>query len=139
MQKHLLYKQFLAWSCDGCSITPSTDYIHNPVYQELIEETDYFGNKSDERIYLDLRASASYTNKMEKLERNNYKITLYITLKSAATKTLRLRIWGYSLGKYVYVLARDRLTLRHKTYIITQEDSNFLERKNNQLKEDFGI
>ena len=64
---------------------------------------------------------------MEKLERNNYKITLYITLKSAATKTLRLRIWGYSLGKYVYVLARDSLTLRHKTYGITQEDGNFLE------------
>ena len=74
-----------------------TDYIHNPVYQELIEETDYFGNNSDERVYLDLRVSAGYTNVIEKLERNNSKITLYITVTSAATKKLRLRIWGYSL------------------------------------------
>ena len=49
MQEHLLYKQFVAWSCDGWSIAPLIDYIHNSVYQELIEETDYFGNKSDEK------------------------------------------------------------------------------------------
>ena len=91
-QKRLLYKQFVAWSCDGCSTAPPTDYIHNPVYQELIEETDYFGNKSNERVYLDLRASEGYTNQMEKLEQNDSKITLFITLKSAATKKRRLRI-----------------------------------------------
>ena len=71
--------------------------------------------------------SAGYTNEMEKLERNDLKITSYISLKSEATKKLRLRVWGYSLGKDLYVLARDDLTLRHKTYSITQEDSNFLE------------
>ena len=49
MQEHLLYKQFVAWNCDGWSIAPLIDYIHNSVYQELIEETDYFGNKSDEK------------------------------------------------------------------------------------------
>ena len=91
-QKRLLYKQFVAWSCDGCSTAPPTDYIHNPVYQELIEETDYFGNKSNERVYLDLRASEGYTNQMEKLEQNDSKIALFITLKSAATKKRRLRI-----------------------------------------------
>ena len=32
-QKHLLYKQFLAWSCDGCSTAPLADYVQNPVYQ----------------------------------------------------------------------------------------------------------
>ena len=35
-KKHLLYKQFVAWSCDGCSAVPLTDYIHNPVYHKLI-------------------------------------------------------------------------------------------------------
>ena len=64
---------------------------------------------------------------MEKLERNDSKITLYIALKNAATKKLRLRIWGSYLGEYLYVLARDVLTLRHKTYSITQEDDDFLE------------
>ena len=33
-QKNLLYKQFVAWACDGCSVTPQTDYI----YQELIDD-----------------------------------------------------------------------------------------------------
>ena len=57
-QKHLLYKQFVACACNGCSTAPLTDYINNPVYQELIDESNYGGFKSDEKIYLDLRASA---------------------------------------------------------------------------------
>ena len=57
-QKHLLYEQFVAWSCNGCSSAPLTDYINNPVYQELIDGDSYNGVRSDERVYLDLRASA---------------------------------------------------------------------------------
>ena len=57
-QKHLLYKQFVAWSCNCCSSAPLTDYINNPGYQELIDEDSYNGVYSDERVYLDLRASA---------------------------------------------------------------------------------
>ena len=53
-QKHLLYKKFVAWSCNGSSAAPLTDYIHNPVYQELINKDDYFDITSDERIYLEL-------------------------------------------------------------------------------------
>ena len=37
-QKHLLYKQFVAWACKGCSVAPLTDYINNPIYQELVDE-----------------------------------------------------------------------------------------------------
>ena len=48
-----MYKQFVAWSCGGCSIAPLADYIDNSVYKELMEEQDYFKNTSDERIYLD--------------------------------------------------------------------------------------
>ena len=57
-QKHLLYKQFVAWSCHGSSVAPFTDYINNPVYQELIDEDNYFSVTSDARIYLDIRASS---------------------------------------------------------------------------------
>ena len=57
-QKHLLYKQFSAWSCNGSSVVPFTDYINNPVYQELIDEDNYFSVTSDARIYLDIRASS---------------------------------------------------------------------------------
>ena len=91
-QRYLLYKQFVAWNCNGSIVVPLTDYITNPIYQELIDENDYFETKSNERIYLDLKTSSGYTNKTEKLERNDSKITLSILLKSAITETVRLRI-----------------------------------------------
>ena len=62
-----MYKQFVAWSHNGCSNAPLSNYINNPVYQELIDE-DYYTEWSDERIYLDLRASTGYTSEAEKLE-----------------------------------------------------------------------
>ena len=62
---------------------------------------------------------------MEKLERNDSKLNVKIKLKNAATHKLRLRIWGYSLGEYLYILTKDRLTLQHKTYSITSEDNDF--------------
>ena len=31
IQKHVLFKQFVAWSCDRCSVAPLTDYINNPI------------------------------------------------------------------------------------------------------------
>ena len=74
-QQYLLYKQFVAWSCNGCSTAPLTNYINSPIYQELIEEEDYFENKSDERIYLDLRASSGYTNEAESLKGTIQKLT----------------------------------------------------------------
>ena len=64
---------------------------------------------------------------MEKLERNYSKINLAIQLKDAATKKLGLRIRAYSLGEYLYVLSRQGLTLRHKTYSIVQEEYDLLE------------
>ena len=73
-QKYLLYKQFVAWCCNSCSIAPLTDYFNNPIYQELIDKDKYDENTSDERICLDLRASSGYTNEAEKLERNDSKI-----------------------------------------------------------------
>ena len=126
-QKYLLYKQFVAWSCNGCSTAPLIDYINNPIYQELIDEEDYFENKSNERIYLDLRASSGYTNEAEKLKRNDSKINLHILLKPAATKKLRLRVWAHSIGEYLYILAKSGLTLRDRMYAINQEDEDFLE------------
>ena len=72
LMTHILYKQFVAWNCNGCSIAPLIDYIHNPIYKELPEETAYF-TASHERIYLDLRGSMGYTDKMKKLARNDSK------------------------------------------------------------------
>ena len=67
-QKHLLYKQFVAWSCNDSSVAPLTDYMNNKIYQELTEEDNYFDVRSDGRLYLDLRASSGYVKEAEKLE-----------------------------------------------------------------------
>ena len=97
-QRHLLYKQSVAWSCGGSSVAPLSDYMNNPVYQELPSEDEYFDVRGDERMYLDLRASSRYVNEAEKLERNDSKINLHILFKEAATKKLQLRVWDTLLG-----------------------------------------
>ena len=66
--------------------------MDNPIFQELPDEETYYSLKSDERIYLDLRASSGYVREAEKLERNDSKINLQIMLKAAATFNLRVRI-----------------------------------------------
>ena len=41
-QQHLLYKQFLAWSCNGSSVAPVSDYVDNPKFQELPDQEHIF-------------------------------------------------------------------------------------------------
>ena len=126
-QKHLLYKQFLAWNCNGSSVATLTEYMDNPIFQERPDEETFYSLKSDEKIYLDLRARSGYVREAEKLERNDSKVNLQITLKEAATFNLRVRIWAYSLSEYLYVLSKSGLTLKHRTYAINQSDGDFLE------------
>ena len=126
-QKHLLYKQFVAWHCNGSSVAPLVDYMNNPIYRELTNEEEYYSLKSDERVYLDLRALSGYVREAEKLERNDLKINLKLTLKEAAKYNLRVRVWAYSLSEYLYVLSKSGLTLKHRTYAINQSDDDFLE------------
>ena len=37
-QKYLLFKQFVAWSCNGSSVAPLIDYINKPIYKQLLDE-----------------------------------------------------------------------------------------------------
>ena len=101
--------------------------MNNPIFQELPDEDKYFDAMNDDRVYLDLRASSGYVKEAEKLERNDSKINLQITLKTAARYKLRVRIWAYSLSEYLYVLSESGLTLKHRTYTINQSDGDFLE------------
>ena len=94
---------------------------------KLPDEDEYFNLKSDQRVYLDLRASSGYVKEAEKLERNDSKINLEITLKEVAKYNLRVRVWAYSLSEYLYVLSKSGLTLKHRTYAINQSDDDFLE------------
>ena len=113
-QRHLLYKEFVAWSCNGSSVAPLTDYIDNPIFQELPDEHAYFSTRNDDRVYLDLRASSGYVNEAEKLDRNESKINLQITSKTATRYKLRVRIWAFSLSKYLYVLSKSAKKRRQK-------------------------
>ena len=106
---------------------PLSEYMDNPIFQELPDEERYYSLKSDERVYLDLRASSGYVKEAEKVERNDAKVNLQITLKDAADFNLRVRIWAYSLSEYLYVLSKSGLTLKHRTYTINQSDEDFLE------------
>ena len=125
-QRHLLYKQFVAGNCNGSSVVPLTDYMNNPIFQELPDEDMYFDVKNDDQVYLDLMASSGYV-KEKKLERNDSRINLQITLKTAARHKLRVPIWAYSFSEYLYVLSKSALTLKHRTYAINQSDEDFLE------------
>ena len=116
-QKHMLWKQFVAWNCNGYSAVLISDYINNPTFQELPVEKDYFGNDSDERVYIEFRYSLGYTNEIEKPSRNDSKLTLTIELKSALTKKMMLRVWRYTNNEYLYMLADGGLTLKYKAYI----------------------
>ena len=108
-------------------MAPISEYMDNPIFQELRDEETYYGLKSDEKVYLDLRASSGYVKEAEKLERNDSKINLQITLKDVTDFNLRVRIWAYSLSEYLYVLSKSGLTLKHRTYTINQSDEDFLE------------
>ena len=66
-QRRLLYKQFVASNCSCSGVAPLTDYMNNPIFQELSDEDTYFSVKNDERVYLDPRASSGYVKEAEKL------------------------------------------------------------------------
>ena len=46
-----------------------------------------------------------------------------------------LRVWAYSLGEYLYILTKNGLTLRHRTYAINETDEDLLEWEENSLSE----
>ena len=84
--KLLLYKMLVVYFCDGSSSAPLTQCKNNPVYQEITEEDKFTDNEKDNRIYIDMRRSRGYTDKSEKLNRDDSGIALPISLKEAAAK-----------------------------------------------------
>ena len=77
---------FVTYYCEGSSTAPLTQYKNNEIKQELTKEKDYFGDDSDERLYIDMRRSKGYTDELEKLTRDDGGVTLTIKLKKAAEK-----------------------------------------------------
>ena len=92
LQKHLLWKQYLAWCTKECSTAPVTDFMSNPIAQELKKENENFSDKFDERLYVDLRPSHRYTDELEKPTRNDSEMTIMIETKTPLVKKMRLRV-----------------------------------------------
>ena len=83
-------------SCDGCSTAPLTQFKNNEIYQEITEEDKFKDNDTHDRLYIDMRRSKGYTDKLEKSNRKDSGLAVIISLKEPAAKKLRLRITGYS-------------------------------------------
>ena len=123
--KHIMYKYFVAWAAGGGpSVGPLSQYENNPIYKELIKYKDYYKfAKSDERLYIDLRRGRGYTNELEKVVRNDSSLKLTVTLKTAATKKMRLRVVGYHQGEYMYSMTNLGLLISYKDHGIVAQNS----------------
>ena len=102
-------------------MAPLTDFVSNPIAQVLKDESDYFRDDSDENVYVDLRDSRGFTNELDKPSQNDSKMMITIHLKNVLTKKMRLRVWGYTNGQYLYMQQDGALTLKYKTYAIKSQ------------------
>ena len=127
---YIMYRNFFAWSTNkGSSVGPLTQYANDPIYKELIKYDKYYkATESDERLYIDIRRGRDYTSELEKIVRNDSSLTMNITLKVAATKKMRLRVFGYYQGEYMYSMTNLGLLLSYKDYgIVVQNEMVALE------------
>ena len=107
-QKHLLWKQYLAWHTNGCSTAPVADFMNNLIAQELKKENEYFSNKFDERLYIDLRPSHGYPDELEKPTRNSSKMTIAIETKTSLAKKNETKSVGlYKQRVYLFTTRRS--------------------------------
>ena len=113
----------VAHSCDGRSSAPLTQYKNNPIYQEITEEDKLTDNERDDRIYFDMRRSKGYTDELEKINRDDSRIALTISLTEAAEKELRFRITGFSQAEYLYLLSNKGYIMSYKNYNILKVDT----------------
>ena len=122
--KNILYKMLVPKACDGCSTATLTQYKNNEIYQEITEEDKFTSNKTDDRIYIDIRRSKGYTDELEKLNRDDSGLAVIISLKEAAPKKLRLRITGFSKAEYWYLLSNKEYIMSYKNYNISKADES---------------
>ena len=120
--KNILYKMLVAKACDVYSTAPLTQYKNNEIYQEITEEDKFTDNDTDDKIYIDMRRSKGYTDKLEKLNRDDSSLAVTVGLKEAAAKKLRLRITGYSQADYCYLLSSKGYIMSYKNCNVSKAD-----------------
>ena len=122
--KNTLYKMLAAFECGGYSSATLSQFINNPIYQDMTREEDWSKNTTDNRLVIDLRRSKGYTDELEKIYRDDSQLSLTINLKAATTKKLRFRIIGWSQGEYWYVLNQKGYIMSYKNYNISKQDKH---------------
>ena len=121
-KKTMLYKMFVAYNCNGWSTTPLTQYKNNPVYQDIAPEEECRDNNRDDRVYIDMRGSQGFTDKLKKWTRDDSGFAVVVNLKDAVQKKMRLRITGFSQADYWYVFSNKGYTMTYKNYNISKEN-----------------
>ena len=87
-----MYRMLVAYICNGATFAPLAEYKNNPIYQDMTDKYSYRDDQKDDRI--DMRRSKGNTDELEKITRDDSGLVIYIKLKTAATKKLRLRVTG---------------------------------------------
>ena len=113
---------FLVFQCNGCSTAPLSQYKNNEIYQEITTEENYTTANTNDRILIDFRRSKGYTDKLEKITRNDSGLGVVVTLEKAAAKKMRLRIAGYSLTEYWLAFSNKGYIMSYQNYNISKED-----------------
>ena len=69
-----------------------------------------------------MRWSKSYTDELEKLNRDDSGLAVVINFKEAAAKKLKLRVTGFSQAEYRYLLSNKGYIMLYKNYNISKAD-----------------
>ena len=75
-----------AFQCGGYSSATLSQFINNPVYQDMTREEEWGKSFKDDRLFIDLRRSKGYTDELEKIYRDDSQLSLTINLKTPTTK-----------------------------------------------------
>ena len=83
---------------------------------------NYTGANTDDRILIELRRSKRYSDKLEKITRDDSSLGVVVTLKKAATKKMILRTVGYPQAEYWLVFSNKGYIMSYQSYNISKED-----------------
>ena len=120
--QYMLHKAFTAWVTEGSSIAPLIDCAYSETYQQLSNRSKYFTD-SDERVYIDIRRSKTFTGEFERVNRDDSDLTVTVDLKAATDKEMRLRVTRYFQGEYMYMLGKKALIMNYKEYGVNKQKS----------------
>ena len=69
-----------------------------------------------------MRRSKGYTDRLEKLTRDDSDVTLTVKLKKAANKKMRLKVVIYSQAEYWYTSTNKDYIITYKKYSIGKDN-----------------